>query len=458
MKEELLLSLSTILEGDIPIKFRVDEIYAVRKQLDEYLTDEERLYVTNKIRAKIQKEAEQFWKEHGSRGAVLMATGTGKSKIGVDIIVDDYNEAPNYSLIYDLIVVPTEKLRDEGWKDEFNKWGAGDRWRHVEKTCYASLHKIKGRHFNVVILDEGHNLTKLNSRFFKDNKVDRVLWLSATKPRDKEKIQILKELKINPVYEITLDEAVKLGLTPPYDITIVTTKLDTKNKYLKSGSKIKGYFFQTEAQKYQWYNTRCIAAPNKQNFIDRMRFIYNLKSKSEAAKWLLENVIPEEKRTLIFAGSKKEAILLCNNRFFSRPSKPKPLKGNESESKKEQYNSKLVEYQIMMTHYQGDESYNAFKEKSIQRLSCIEALNEGENLNDLDICFLVQLNSNELNLWQRMGRIRFKPGLIAKIIILCCEDTQDKEWTETATLNLDAGNIRWISLDDLKSGKETIKF
>lgn len=469
MKEELLLTLSTLLEGEIPVKFRVNEIATIREQLIPLLTDEEVTHVTNVIRAKVQKEAEQHWRDNGCKGAVLMATGTGKSKIGVSITVED---AQHIDMFENLVVVPTEKLRDEGWHEEFVKWGAHEEWNNVQRSCYASLHKITGKRFKTVILDEGHNLTPLNSTFFANNTVEKIIWLSATKPRDKEKIGLLKELGIHPVYEITLDEAVKLGLTPPYEITVITTKLDTKDKYIKSGNKEKT-FYQTEAAKYGYLTNRCLSVPTKQHFLDRMRFVYGLKSKSMAAKWLLDNVIPkqvmrpnqiirsmriEDYRTLIFAGSKKEAVLLCENRFFSKPSKPKPLKEGATEFQKEKYNTKLVEYQIMMSHYQGDESFKAFKEKIISRMSCIEAVNEGHNIPDLDCCFVVQLNSNELNLWQRMGRIRFRPGITSRIIILCCENTEDKNWVEKAAANLNEANIRWVSLDDLKSGKETIKF
>lgn len=456
MKEELLLSLSDILEGSVPIKFRVDEIYEIRKQLIPLLTDEEIEQITNQIRSQVQYEAGLYWRNSNMYGAVLMATGTGKSKMAVDAIAEIVLEI-NISA-KTLISVPTEKLRDDNWKDEFIKWGHKNLWdNNVESTCYASLHKITGKTYDLVVLDEGHNITPLNAKFFTTNKIKKLLWLSATKPRDKIKIELLKQFRIKPIYEITLDESVKLGLTPPYEITVITTKLDKEDKYIKSGNAVKGYFFQTEIGKYNWFTTRCITAPNKRNFLDRMRFIYNLKSKSLAAKAILKNVIPKELRTLIFAGSKKEAVLLCNHHFFSRPTKPKGS-NLDTPHKLEKYANAFIEYQKMIALWQGDESFTTFKEKRINRMSCIDAVNEGHNIDGVDCCFIVQLNSNELDLWQRMGRIRFRPGIIARIIILCCEDTEDKAWVSKATANLDENNIRWVSIDDLRTGKEKIIF
>ena len=76
-----------------------------------------------------------------TEGNVLlsMATGAGKSKIPIDYIKAN----PDISKV--AILVPTEELRDNNWREEFEKWDALDIWENkVESHCYASGSKVKG--------------------------------------------------------------------------------------------------------------------------------------------------------------------------------------------------------------------------------------------------------------------------------------------------------------------------
>lgn len=381
----------------------------------------------NEIKSKIQKEAlTEAMKVDFS--LVLAATGVGKSKIGVDYSKEIVNTKKNARI---LIVVPTEKLRDENWKEEFEKWKAKTIWgRNIIRSCYASISKIENDEFDLVILDEVHNITENNSSFFYQNKVHKAIGLTATAPEDVEKAQILDELKFEVVYKIDLDEAVKLGLVSPYEIVIVETRLDTKDKYVKSGTKDKP-FYQTEKAKYDYLDRtvrRMMFSSNprmksglKFKLLERMRFIYNLKSKTKVAQYLLDNVIPEDERTLIFSGSIDQAEELCDNTFHSKT---------------------------------NDKDYNAFKAEEINRMSCVNAVNEGHNLPKLDNGLVVQLNSKELNFIQRVGRIvRYRDGHKAKIYVICAIDTQDEKWVKKAIENFDQTSISYVRFENLKNNK-----
>lgn len=470
-KQELLDSLDDILMSPNTIKLHVDRVAELRKSLDLHLTDDERQLVTDKIKARVQREARFYWNQNGRRGAILMATGVGKTKVAIDIVKDLCREilSPNI-----LVSVPTQKLKDVGWKNEFDKWEMTTAWENaVTKTCYASLNKPKKHSvWDLVILDEGHNITENNSEFFKDNEVHSIVWLSGTKPRDETKIAILKQLGINPVYEITLDEAVKLGLVAPYKITIVTTELDETERYVKAGT-IEKPFFNTELQHYNWLSKAIFVRPSKFLSLRRMRFIYDLKSKTRAIKWLLDNMISKDARTLIFCGSKKQAAQVCEHHYFSKPSKPPmPVKlrgsfdvasgewDNAVVAKLKEYKvyiRKMTEYEEAMKIYQGDASYNLMMSGDISWMSCCEALNEGHNIPNMDGSVVGQLNSNELDLWQRIGRnIRWRPGHEADIWIVCCKNTQDEVWVNKAIANLDPSKITWTSLKELQSNFITL--
>jgi superfamily II DNA or RNA helicase len=444
--------ITSILNSTTSIKLHADKIYELRMSMDEYLTDFEKETLSSLIKSRVQKEAEESFYKNASWGAAYMGTGSGKSKIAIDIAADLFNRSTNM-----LLVVPTEKLRDEGWHEEAIKWGMENVYSSFKRSCYASLNKIEGETFDYVILDEGHNITENNSEFFRKNTIKRLILLTATKPKDPIKLQILKELNINCFFELTLDEAVKLGLVAPYDITVVTMNLDTIDKYIKAGSKAKP-FMNTEKAQYGYLSARLTAMPNSMGFIQRMRFIYNLKSKTEAAKYILGNIIPKDLKTLIFCGSKDQANQVCEHRFYSKPTPPKrPLK--ETPAKMEKYTEDTIKYRKAMLEYKEDVSLNAFKADEINRLSCVAALNEGHNLANMDVGFIIQLDSNEKNLIQRIGRLlRMRPGYIGKIIILCVADSIDKTWVEKTLAIFNSNNITWIELSRLKVGIDKINF
>lgn len=419
----------------------------------------------DQIKAKYQAEANNAIDEAGGFGLVAMATGTGKSKIAVNKI-SNLVLKNNFIHTKILLVVPTEKLRDEGWKNEFEKWEAGAIWdRSVERTCYASLNTYEGEEYDLVILDECHNITENNAIFFHNNTVHSCVGLTATVPKDLVKQGLLQKIlklevwnnsafswqtSIKPTYQVTLDEAVEAGLVAPYDITVITLSIDTTDKYIVGGNAQK-HWMQTELERYTYLTRLVEFGTNPMNRINRMRFIYTLKSKTEAAKKILHHAIPQDLRTLIFCGSKIQADAVCEHRYYSKPTKPKPTTKD--------YARKLVDYTNSLKNYQGNNSYNLFFEEKINRLSCCEALNEGENIPKIDIGFITQLNAQELDFVQRMGRvIRHREGHVGKIIILATEGTVDMDWVHKATSKLDKTKIRYISYNDLRTGKETINF
>lgn len=379
-----------------------------------------------KTKDQVQKEAGLAFKENNGKGIVVAATGVGKSRIPINH-AKRYYSSPSARI---LLVVPTEKLRDVNWKAEFEICNAMDIYDNIERSCYVSISKIKGKKYDFVILDEVHNITEMNSEFFANNEVREVIGLTATMPDNQIKLGILNSLGLRPIYTVTVDEAVTWGLISPYKVVIVETRLDTVHKNVKAGTKQKP-FMQTEFDAYQ-YLTKSIEnlsnIPVKSSLeekrlmlkiFERMRFIYNLETKSQAAEFILANIIPKEERTLIFSGSIKQAERLNPYSYHS--------KSNNSND------------------------FDAFVNKQISRLSCVNSLNEGHNLPDVDNALIAQLNSKELNLIQRVGRIvRYREGHIAGIWIVVAKGTMDEVWTEKALLNFHQDNVETITFQQLK--------
>jgi superfamily II DNA or RNA helicase len=378
-----------------------------------------------KKQAEIQSAARKTWDDGGQWGGLFMATGVGKSKIAVDIATELYYAArdgkkPIPSI---LLIVPTEKLRDDNWLEEFIKWNAAEPYNSLQRKCYASVNRLELGDYDLVIADEAHNLTEANSVFFEKNTVRRLIALSATPPdprgneTDKGKVLLFKQFRIKSDFVYTLDQARADGIVSPYEITVVEATLDNTEKYIKAGNKDKP-FMQTEAQAYE-YQSRIIQkmmiSKNdavKWKSLARMRLIQNSIAKTAIAKKLIAKYGPGN-RTIVFCGSIAQADELC---------------------KQHVYHSKS-----------GDEYLNKFKREETQGLGVVEALNEGHNLPNVDLGIIVQLSSSAKDLIQRIGRlIRYRKGHTARVFIIVLVGTVDENWFKKAIASFDAKNITYI--------------
>jgi superfamily II DNA or RNA helicase len=357
---------------------------------------------------------------------LLLPTGVGKTKIAIDYISKLFLCEEEYlpfnpADVKILIVVPTEQLRDVDWPKELKKWKV-DKDVNIELICYASLPKLKDQEFNLVILDELHKLTEFNSSFLENNTVHKALGLTATYPRDKMKQYLLDVYQFNIVVNMSLDEAVSKKLVSPYEITIIPVELDRVTKNIQGGNKFKP-FMTTEYSQYQ-YLTRVIdeiatqialshhAHPGlrtrlKHLRLQRARFLGTCESKLKAGMSLyLKHMYVNHERTLIFCNSIDSARLMCANTYHSKT---------------------------------NSDSLNAFREGKIDTLSCVNALNEGVNLNNVDNAIIIQVNTSDLNLIQKIGRTlrlsetKTRPS---KIYIFCMQDTIDVEWVNKVTKDL----------------------
>lgn len=369
---------------------------------------------------KEQKEALKLCMETEGNILLSMATGSGKSRIPIEY-------AKKKKLKSIAVLVPTEDLRDNNWKEEFEKWGAESLWKNTEGLCYASASKIKDNHYDLVIMDEAHRITDLSYEFFRDNICDKVIALTATEPEKLDKVKLFQQLDFKNRHVLTLDDAINKGIIADYEIEVIYTNLNSSLKYVEAGSKAKP-FKTTEKKSYEYLTDRIkyfeslpYLSPveeKKKNLLilKRMQFIYNLKSKLYAAKLIKERVLNSSERNLIFCGSINQAEELCEHRYHSKTD----IKDLED-----------------------------FKAGKINQLSCVDAVNEGTNIPNLDGAMIVQIKSSEIQLVQRLGRtLRIRPNHKAKIVILVCKDTQDEVWLNNAIKKLDSSKITYKMINE----------
>jgi len=416
----------------------------------------------------IQLLAKTAIKENGGSGIVLAATGTGKSKVGCDLIVEELRNSDFEGYEPPLVCCPTVKLRDKSWEDEFKKWGYEEEYKLIERSCYVSINKIVGKKFKILVFDEGHHITPENYKFFQNNTVEKIIVLTATKPKDKQKLDLLLSLtKI--VYTYTLDEAVRDELVSPFSIYVIKVPLNKTDTYIKCGNQKKSWY-TTEQKQYDYLtsviekgreNLNTWKTENEQLYqicteyhkckkedkdsflrgfnsskvveiekgykkyisldsfimmkvLERVRFIGNLQSKEKIADDLINRLLKNEERFLIFCASIDQSKKLCGNYVYNSKSK--------------------------------SDAFDSFIEQNISYLAVVDAVNEGLNIPSVDSAIIVKLNSNDLNFIQRTGRvIRYRDDHRAKVFIITAEGTVDENWCSASLKTFDKENVHYYT-------------
>lgn len=380
----------------------------------------------NEIKDKIQKEAVKsiYSTNTGStlkpkcRALLTMCTGSGKSRCALMFM--DEIKAEKIALL-----VPTEKLRDDNWKQEYDDWGFTEYWDKTTRLCYASASKYSLSEYDLVILDECHRITELSYQFFIQNTIHNIVALTATPPQELVKIQLISKMKLTVTYHLSIDDAVRLGIVADYNIDVIFTTLNSIDKVIKAGNKSKP-FLQTELEAYNYFtktiNFLINGFKKDMAIYGRLRLLNDLPSKTKVAQRILEYFNMSNNKILIFCGSINQAETLCDNSFHSKSK---------------------------------DTGLKAFMKDEIKYLSCVKALNEGISIPNLDIGMFVAFTSKELELTQRIGRIiRWREGHKAKLIIICCKDTQDEIWLEKAMINIDKDKVSYY--DNVEQYLETL--
>ena len=374
---------------------------------------------------RLQKEGKKLWFDTGCRGTVCWATGVGKTKLAIDCIEElrhNYLQQYGEGLPQGLLVTPTEQMRDVDWPDEFDKWKVS--MEGITKICYASLSKVDLSIFDYIVYDEVHRLTIPNlERLSEVIETKQVLGITATFPKtkyedEKERVDLITEL-LPAIHTVTTDEAVDLGLISDFEVFVLKFDLDYINKTIPCGTKAKE--LRTERTQYakltkqiQWAVIKRIEGLKFAAISKRTNFLYNLPSKLKLAKQCLEKLIEDDKRTVVFCGSIEQAELLCGDNV---------------------YHSKSSEVALEL-----------FQSKKINTIGCVRSLDEGKNLTTPDQALIVQVNSMDRQLVQRIGRIIRKrydnPEFKAKIVILIAIQTADEQWYKSAILPFETQRIK----------------
>jgi superfamily II DNA or RNA helicase len=338
------------------------------------------------------------------RSGLQLATGAGKTKIGLDYI----NCLNKESKV--LVVAPKVDIF-KSWMDDASKFGFPQLLDRITFSTYLSLAKHDPEDYDILILDEAHSL-KATALPFLTRYRGRILGLTGTPPKylTSEKGQLM--LEYYPIkYVFKTDKAVENEILNDYHIFVHYLDLN-KDKTIKT----KQGWMTSERAQYDWI-TRELEAASSKTFmfknIQRINFLKQFETKEHYAKKLL-NEINQEEKVLIFANTIDQAERLCKDSHHSK-NKNSPLE--------------------------------AFKTGEITKLSCVEQLSEGINIPNLkNIIILHSYSGGSPKASQKIGRaLRLAVDQTATVHILCYRNTVDEKWVTDNLKNFNSEKITHLT-------------
>ena len=359
-------------------------------------------------REKIQKEALELSLSH-KRCGLGISMGVGKTRIAIQHLIKNYHDDVNV-----LVVIPKKSIM-KSWSDEMNKMNNVSLEDHITFVTYLSINKCNPDHYDIVYLDECHNLLLGHEKFL-SNYTGKILGLTGTPPERKgsEKYNMVK--KYCPiVYTYTVDDATEDKILNDYKIIIHKLQLSKLLNYKKNAKNGRSWN-TSELKDYEYLTTRYEQAHTNKSLqfaaIMRMRGLMEYSTKEEYLKGILANV---KDKCLIFANTQKQADKVCSHSYHSGNSK-------------------------------SDENLELFNDGRIDKLSCVLQLSEGISISNLRQGIIMHAYGNERKTAQRIGRLlRLSPDQKAICHILCYENTMDEKWVTSALKTFDQNKIEYFN-------------
>lgn len=334
-----------------------------------------------------------------------LITGFGKSKLSIDLVnhICDrvYREQQEPT---NILILVAKTVHKQTWRDEIEKWG-GIKSDCITIECYESLKKYKDSYFDVVVCDEMQHLSEARLEVLETIHVsEAIIGLSATIKRD-----LREYFKANykaDVIKCGLKEAVEDEVLPEPTVFLLPLQLDSvkatyKTKRFKRDiiTTQRGYY-DNMSSLIEWYKSKYFNSRN-----ERMKNLW-LSSAGKRLKWLSEQ---------------KEAIVLSLLDNFKNH---KTLTFCSSIEQSE----RLGKYNITSKNKDSEKNLEMFNSNRIKHITACNILNEGVNLNNCRIGIFCNLNSSEIVVKQRVGRIlRHKSPIV---IIPYYVKTREEELVE----------------------------
>ena len=355
-----------------------------------------------------------------------LITGYGKTKVAIDLLnhicdrVFKKDESPTT-----ILILVAKTVHKQTWRNEIEKWG-GIKSDYITIECYESLKNYENLYFDVVVADEMQHLSEARIDVLETIHINEsFIGLSATIKRDMRDYFIYNHKA--EVIKCGLKEAVEDEVLPEPTVYLLPLTLDTANytyKVKKFGHDIittqKGYY-DSVSSLIEWYKNKYFNSRN-----ERIKNLW-LSTAGKRLKWCAE-----QKESLVLS-------LLDKFRNYKTLTFCSSIEQSE----------RLGKYNITSKNKASVKNLEMFNLNKIKHITACNILNESVNLTNCRIGIFCNLNSSEIVVKQRVGRIlRHKSPII---IIPYFKDTREEELVQKMIEEYSEDSI--ISVDSINDIK-----
>lgn len=373
-------------------------------------------------RDSVNKEILELSDKHNNM-LIELPTGFGKSKLALDILKRHIACMQQEVLI----VVPRLVLIDT-WKKEFEKWEMEKYLLSVTFVTYVSLPK-KASKYDMVIFDECHHLSERCREALDSFTIGRSILLSAT-VKNSVKWDLKGTFQNLHSYKIHMKEAIDNEVLPDPRVFLIPLSLETKlptesiwknpegkEPALEVSWATRWAAIRQKTQKVRIYCTEWQYYMDLSEQIDFWKRKYMtsrneafkskwLKLAGDRLKWLSDKKVDIVSRILWLIRGHR-TLTFCNS-----------IEQTEE----------LGSYCINSKNKHSANVLAAFNEGRIDHITACNMLNEGMNLVNCQVGIYNNLNSSEIIVKQRLGRILRHEKPV--VVIPYYKDTREQELVE----------------------------
>lgn len=377
------------------------------------------------------------WIDNKCKGTLEYATGVGKTTTAIKCV---QSVLKKYSGFRVLVVVPTETLKDQ-WVKALAKAGL---FMNAEVAIINTVVKHEWK-CDILVLDEIHRMAADSfQQVFDKVKYRLILGLTATLERLDERHAIIEQYC--PVCDrISIEEATQNGWLAPYKeykvyIDVDLTEYNELNREFNDHFAFFNYDFNL-----------CMKLVGKDGFRKRMVFRDLLYTGDDQAvkSQLLKDITfhamgfmrtMQKRKAFIHSHPKKVEIanLILD---YRRDSKAITFSPTIEVAEKIKYGGVLHSKQTKKKNAMTLEDFIPMK---VGVLNTSKALNEGADIQGLNLAIILSNTSSKTEKTQRIGRvIRFSPNKVAEIFTLVLRGTVEEEW-----FNKSNADKKYITIDE----------
>lgn len=362
------------------------------------------------------------------------------------------------------LIVCKQVDHQDTWRKEAVKWGVS--LKDLTIICYNSLSKEKGKHYDVVVLDEVHGLTDARYKMLKSISFDKLVCVSATiKPDVFSRIYKISGGKPR-VVRIPFAKAIAWGLIPCPDIRMCHVPLDDNSvnqvykRRLKKATELRTVNFnQFEKLKHNLLNFDVMCTEKQlysilqQDFEAAKKQYVKAKTALQSKPWdkqLSEQVQFFELKMLRTGGFRKQYLGKLRTKYAQQfidvfSSERLVVFCNDIE----QCEALAQGHPTLHSKSEDKDLIDRFNAGEIDKLFVVKKIDEGINLQKQFTALIVSLSGSLIQSLQRLGRTLRESG--SSLYIFHTPGTVDDKYLNTLREEFPQEMFRNVSIHQINN-------